>query len=651
MTDRNPQTTNKKKLPRPLWQHFGMPVWSGLLVVIRWLFRQSPRGPLFAPAPITSLALFLISACLAFSIYAFLVQKAYRDLFTAYDQAVVMRDILSEDPTIRLDTREEDRRAVLFRALQLLGKKSSDDTPEALEKADDKYFGVYRALVASHQAKELSLLETRTVLIVAQLARFASASDTDTSAKSNLEPIERTATSLSCVLASQPTAADRLNGLWHSDVSEPIPQELDSVLESLGDNLLLPSGPWLILWPIERTPQSKFLSLRKEPTGLDWRLNRQLELSLFPPDQVADADAVRLVFRQMGVDRRFNSLRNQNKTPANDEQKLHFTHIDEFIFTLIARLHANSDVKKARAFITLVQGPEQLGMLVGFIWMVLLLASRFLKRTLVSIEFAIVRRRIYLALGNIGAEDDDASKKMRHEKVEELSRQLASRNNDAEKSKYTWQGDLGRWRTSAVNYIKTTHKDDDSQLRRVGIFLAKAVVGLAIPLLMIVNGAYLVLASLWWNGPFAALRACREAIGRLLEVCSNELNNTTPSSDVVRHSCRYLRERDRSSRWIIRWIARALPAVGFIGTVRGISAALSSADSIVRAQTAAEQAAAITAVAGTLGIAFTTTLIALLFGLITSYFDDLQSAQEGDFVRDVEESLVPLLEPSMFTST
>lgn len=627
-----------------------------------WLFQQNPRGPLFAPTPITSLAIFVLAACIAFYVYVLCVQKAYRELFTAYDNANVIRDLLLEDPTIPAASNEEKipggRQAVLFRALQILGRKSQDDTPAELATPDDDFFGLYEALVSAPQAKNMPLLQTRTVLVMAQLARFASGSDTDLSAKNTSEPIERSATSLSCVLASQPTAVDKLKSIWPAEGPEPKSEQLNLVLDQLGTNLVLPK-------------------------------TRHLMWSLFPPIQATDSEAVALLFRQMGVDRKYNRLLNQDKTVATDVQKRHFSQIEDFIFTLAGNLHANHDVKKARAFITLVQGPEQLAMTVGFFWMILLMLVRFFKRFLIQTQFQKVRNVVYSMLGEIGSDDDEASLQKRQEVTIGLSLQMAAQTNQDHSvplrlpaldralnelslsAKHFWRDGTASAADGPLKPTEAVKKETghgpehkvsvpkvqeapaegavrSTPLRKRWVSLLLAI--LTIVGLIVVQLVYIIVVGLFWNGPLAVIRAGRVAINRLLEICINELNNKSPSSDVIRHSCRFLRERDRSSRWIIRWIARALPAIGFIGTVRGISAALSASDSIVRAQTTAEQAAAITAVAGTLGIAFTTTLIALMFGLITSYFDDLQSVQEGDFVRDVEETLVPLLEPSLFTS-
>ncbi|NIO11002.1 MAG: MotA/TolQ/ExbB proton channel family protein, partial [Deltaproteobacteria bacterium] len=62
---------------------------------------------------------------------------------------------------------------------------------------------------------------------------------------------------------------------------------------------------------------------------------------------------------------------------------------------------------------------------------------------------------------------------------------------------------------------------------------------------------------------------------------------------------------------IIRYIAWAIPSIGFIGTVRGIGNALGQAHQAV--------AGDITGVTQSLGVAFNSTLIALLISIILMF--------------------------------
>lgn len=108
---------------------------------------------------------------------------------------------------------------------------------------------------------------------------------------------------------------------------------------------------------------------------------------------------------------------------------------------------------------------------------------------------------------------------------------------------------------------------------------------------------------------------------RLLNV--SETGHDEPSAQAV---------NDRS-RWLVRWLLRSLPALGFIGTVRSLTLALSNADSIVRADGAMEQATAISNVSTTLAVAFTTTLVALILGLGAGLANDHQLVRERRAIR------------------
>lgn len=103
-------------------------------------------------------------------------------------------------------------------------------------------------------------------------------------------------------------------------------------------------------------------------------------------------------------------------------------------------------------------------------------------------------------------------------------------------------------------------------------------------------------------------------------------------SDMLDYSFSLSNAMEQRSRWLINWSAAALPSIGFIGTVRGLLLALGNADSIVRATNALGQAAAITNVATQLSLAFTTTLVALLLGLIISLLNYWQVKAERNYL-------------------
>ena len=73
---------------------------------------------------------------------------------------------------------------------------------------------------------------------------------------------------------------------------------------------------------------------------------------------------------------------------------------------------------------------------------------------------------------------------------------------------------------------------------------------------------------------------------------------------------------------LIRYIGWAIPSIGFIGTVRGIGEALAQAEQAIEGD--------ISGVTSSLGLAFNSTLVALLFSIVLTFFlYMLQSSQEN----------------------
>lgn len=107
-------------------------------------------------------------------------------------------------------------------------------------------------------------------------------------------------------------------------------------------------------------------------------------------------------------------------------------------------------------------------------------------------------------------------------------------------------------------------------------------------------------------------------------------------SNAVSNTCEAEMVRLDSELSMVRYIAWAIPSIGFIGTVRGIGAALG------KAQVALE--GDISAVTSNLGTAFNSTLIALLISIVLMFVvHQLQSQQEGlviEVERYAQNSLV-----------
>jgi biopolymer transport protein ExbB/TolQ len=109
---------------------------------------------------------------------------------------------------------------------------------------------------------------------------------------------------------------------------------------------------------------------------------------------------------------------------------------------------------------------------------------------------------------------------------------------------------------------------------------------------------------------FAATRSIRDSAETSRSVCDSEA------------------DRMDSGLAMIRYIAWAIPAIGFIGTVRHISDALLQAHKAVTGD--------ITNVTSSLGIAFNATFVALSLTVVLMFFlHQLQQAQEG-FVHNTD---------------
>jgi biopolymer transport protein ExbB/TolQ len=97
--------------------------------------------------------------------------------------------------------------------------------------------------------------------------------------------------------------------------------------------------------------------------------------------------------------------------------------------------------------------------------------------------------------------------------------------------------------------------------------------------------------------------------------------NVQDVSNAVRAVCDAESDRLDSELALVRYIAWAIPSVGFIGTVRGIGAALSEAHKAVEGD--------ITGVTANLGTAFNSTFVALLLSIVLMFVVyQLQQYQE-----------------------
>ncbi len=100
-------------------------------------------------------------------------------------------------------------------------------------------------------------------------------------------------------------------------------------------------------------------------------------------------------------------------------------------------------------------------------------------------------------------------------------------------------------------------------------------------------------------------------------------------SQAVREISESEADRLDSDLSLVRYIAWAIPSVGFIGTVRGIGEALSQADQAIRGN--------IQGVTDSLGLAFNSTFVALILSIILMYFIHLLQSRQESLILDVEE--------------
>ena len=117
-----------------------------------------------------------------------------------------------------------------------------------------------------------------------------------------------------------------------------------------------------------------------------------------------------------------------------------------------------------------------------------------------------------------------------------------------------------------------------------------------------------------------------------VDACLDRFFTTHSVSDAtaaMKARCEMEAERQDTELALVRYLTWAIPSLGFIGTVRGISAALAQAEEATRGN--------IGPVTESLGVAFNSTFVALLISLlIMLLLHKLQEAQES-LVLDSQE--------------
>lgn len=106
-------------------------------------------------------------------------------------------------------------------------------------------------------------------------------------------------------------------------------------------------------------------------------------------------------------------------------------------------------------------------------------------------------------------------------------------------------------------------------------------------------------------------------------------HNVQDTSDAIESSVEALSVKQEAENSMIRYLIWAIPSIGFIGTVRGIGEALSLADQAL--------AGDIAGMTNSLGVAFNSTLVALLISIVLMFLlHQLQRLQDNQVV-DTQE--------------
>ncbi|MCO6414631.1 MotA/TolQ/ExbB proton channel family protein [Siccirubricoccus sp. KC 17139] len=301
--------------------------------------------------------------------------------------------------------------------------------------------------------------------------------------------------------------------------------------------------------------------------------------------------------------------------PAAEEQRAATQVAEVFIRRLLSRARTAPDVETERFWIDMLQGWPQLLL----VWTTLLLTSLIAARTFMRwrlrrevrwlTEWLAKQRRLAPPHGQQG-------RAVVQDIVATLDRWLASGRRSAGERLWSSPGRNGSPAGSAAQLLRDRYPRVATRLER---------------LLWCHHAGHIRKDSL-------ALLMASKAVKRLLV--------GEPQPELFREFCEARRAIVDETAWLPRYLARALPALGFIGTVLGILYGLSGADSIVRAAGQEERAAAMSVVTGPLGLAFSTTFFALAAGLVTGFLIDRETARERLLLLEFEEALIEAIDPA-----
>jgi biopolymer transport protein ExbB/TolQ len=122
---------------------------------------------------------------------------------------------------------------------------------------------------------------------------------------------------------------------------------------------------------------------------------------------------------------------------------------------------------------------------------------------------------------------------------------------------------------------------------------------------------------------------------RLLPECLLAALHRFQATSSIQDSANAIRERAElasdeldSSLSLVRYIAWAIPAIGFIGTVRGIGEALNHAEQAVKGD--------ISEVTSGLGLAFNSTFVGLALCIVLMFFLHMVQARQESFIIETQ---------------
>lgn len=105
------------------------------------------------------------------------------------------------------------------------------------------------------------------------------------------------------------------------------------------------------------------------------------------------------------------------------------------------------------------------------------------------------------------------------------------------------------------------------------------------------------------------------------------------ANEILQSTVEELQQRVEINYTIVRYLSWLIPTLGFIGTVLGIANALEAVGALTPEDF--EQAAFLPEVVAELGIAFSTTLVALMLSGVLIFFASFAQAEEERFITDV----------------